>query len=265
MLAGKRFDLGKVSTHVHFIKEVTATSWRDNSVDVFEYQKTWRHVSRLLKNVSNIPRPRRRLHIETGNTIPAALEQAMHQCFDADSFPISCRPMKDHTPLPRNSEILIDVLTIKELVHQICDRLLHVIVQDHILPPRFYNLIIQRPTHLPEAIIHIYVLIIRLLPLPHRSNQGVCNAIPGHYIFTLCWLFQDILQLGVAHLYYVHNEVLEAPFVVVFGKGTTIDELVGGTATAVACVKVPEALDRLVGDVEVSGCIAAGGELEKGD
>jgi len=71
------------------------------------------------------------------------------------------------------------------------------------------------------------------------------------------------LQLRVPDLDAVDDKILGAPFVIVFCKGAPFDELVGDAAAAVAGVEIAEALDGFVGDVELRGGVAAGGELEK--
>lgn len=145
-------------------------------------------------------------------------------------------------------------------MHQARNRLLHILIQDHIIPIGLLNFIIQQPTHLPVPIVHIHILVIR--PRADCSNQIVRHAIAGHDRLALGRLFQDVLQLLVPHRDNVDDEVLHAPFVIVFGEGASLDQLVGDTAAGITSVEVAVALDGFVDDVEFGGGIASSSELE---
>ena len=173
--------------------------------------------------------------------------------------------MEDDAALPRHAQVLVDIFAVEELVHEIRQRLFHILIQDHVFPIRLLYLIVQRSAHSPVTIIDIDVLVIRLLPHTNRSNQAVCLAIPRHRGLTLGGIFEDVLQLGKADLDDVYNEVFKPPLVDVFCKGASFGEHIRNAAAGVARVEVSEPLDSFIFDVEISGGIASGGELQQAD
>lgn len=190
----------------------------------------------------------------------------MHQRFNGNRLAIPCRTVEDDAPLPRHTKILVDVFTIEESVHEFGDCLLHILIQDNILPCRFLNLLIQVPTLLPEpAIVDIdEFLILRLLPVSHGSNEFVGNAVACHDGLPLSGLFQYVLELLEPHLHDINDEKFSAPFIEVFGEASGFDELVWDTTSSVAGVEVAVALDGFIDDVELGGGMASSSELEEG-
>ena len=64
--------------------------------------------------------------------------------------------MKDYAPSPRDSQVLVDIFAVKELLRDVGQRLLRLLVKDHVLPTGLVDLIPKIATQGPVAVKHIY-------------------------------------------------------------------------------------------------------------
>ena len=55
------------SAYIHFVEEVAATPWCDNSIDILEDQKTRRHGPSLDEDIADIPGLRSCLDVQGRN------------------------------------------------------------------------------------------------------------------------------------------------------------------------------------------------------
>lgn len=83
------------------------------------------------------------------------------------------RTMENYPPFPGNPKILINFPTVEELVHQARNMLLHVFIQDHIVPARILDLLIQGFAPEPVPIVNVNPLVPwrrRNLPFSNRLD-----------------------------------------------------------------------------------------------
>ena len=169
--------------------------------------------------------------------------------------------MENNAPFPRHPKILVYILAIEKLMHQTSNLLLHLPIQDHVIPARVLHLLIQGFAPDPVPIVNIYRFIPRRwwdLPCPDRRYQVVCFPIVGHDGLFCRWLFEYVLIHAVADVHDVDEEVLSAPFVNVLGEGTRLGDA-GGRA------KIAGTEDGLIYYVESRGRVSGKGECEEVD
>lgn len=169
--------------------------------------------------------------------------------------------MKNDPSLPRHTKVFVYSLAIKELMHQLCNLLLHLLIQNNIIPTRILHLLIQHFTPDPIPVVHINPLIPqrrRDLPFPNRLDQFIRLPISRHYRLPFRWFFEYVLHGIPADTHDIDDEVLVAPFVEIFRECAGFGER--GWLEEIA-----RAEDGFVDYVEGRGCVAGEGEGEEID
>ena len=83
-----------------------------------------------------------------------SLEERVHERLQRDRFAITRRSVEDQAAFPRHAELAILGLRVKEAEHSTCQRLLHLVVQDDVVPLRLLDLVVETPAAAPVAVIH---------------------------------------------------------------------------------------------------------------
>lgn len=168
--------------------------------------------------------------------------------------------MKNNPSLPWNSQVLVDIPTIEELMHQTRNLRFHLLLQDDIIPTRVLDLLIQSFTPDPPAIIDINPFVSQWWgdhPLSNRLDQLIRLAIARHDTLPFRRLLEDVLQLNIiVDRYDVDDEVLIAPFVQVFGKCS-------GFAERGEPIEIAGADDGLVDNVKGGSRVPGKGKCEE--
>lgn len=199
----------KRRAYIDLIEEVAARRIRDDGVYVFKDQKAGRHIPGLLEDTSDAVSAFCGLDIETRDRKTIASEKRIHQRLNGDSFSIpgwsyrvivvsfipnlaahkllkrfdprkGSLTIEDDSSLPRYPEILVNVATIEELMHQPCDLFFHLLIQDYVVPTRSLDLLIQSSAPEPVAVVNIHPLIPWWgwdLPFPNCHDQLIGLAI----------------------------------------------------------------------------------------
>lgn len=146
----------------------------------------------------------------------------MHQSLDGDSFAIARKSVQDDSSLPRNCKLFVVFFTIEEALHISYERLLHVLVHNHILPACILH---RRPQLLilcPAFLIKYENLIMDVFtPFGRRSDKVVCERTSSFNKFVIT-LVQNVIILYLAETLLkcgcVDDECMVVPGIVVFSE-----------------------------------------------
>lgn len=108
-----------------------------------------------------------------------ALIQRMHRGFDRDRLAVPRRTVVDDAPLPRHLQILIRLPAIEETVHIPADRILHVLVQNHIVPAGLGHALPQLRGLQPAPAVEHPHLAVQLVRPPARRQQQAVRRVRG--------------------------------------------------------------------------------------
>lgn len=169
-------------------------------------------------------------HIQARHAI-LPIQQRLHHGLDTDRLPVPRRAPINDSPLPWHLQLFVRVLALKEIQVILDKGLLHVSIQNDILPARSLDTLPQFPTLLPPSVI-IYPNLIqqRVGPFPGGQQQGLGEVRRRSQDVVV--LQVRVGRCTVAPVDDVQDEFLGLPFEEVLGKNDVFDQKAGRVVDA---------------------------------
>lgn len=129
------------------------------------------------------------------------------------------------TALPRNTKLIVDILAIEELPTDFGQSLLHLGIQNDIIPAALLNRLPELGTLGPVAIVDVDGRLLFGEPGSNGAQKGIGDSRVAECGFIADRASEHVLDLTVADGHVVEDEVIRVPLVVVLCKEDGIREI----------------------------------------